>query len=381
MKRKVNVDILVTGYDTEDYNNPINELEDEISELDEEIIKVEVPKKTAIEIMDIYNRGKTLGSAAEMQLKELFHLGKKDRLTTAILYGKNPDEIDTDVFNALVETYQKGQKLMQDAKEDMVNLLDMFIYYVIERKFNTFKKYTKDLYQEGVVGILKGIDAYKPEKGKPTTFFYIYIVHEMTEFINLNINKTTSHYSANIVKVKRAINHFEREGRKPTIKDIAQETGISAETIAQAINIMESANEVHYETVDYLDANISQRNPSPEDEYLKNETSRLIQEAIDTLPVDEGNVIRLKYGLSGEEPMSYKNISARLGIQIDKVKKLNSAGIRKLRRNKIISGNFKNLQREEKALNETLVGVVPVSVADAVLKDLDDIFSAEDAAI
>ena len=188
MKRKVNVDILVTGYDTEDYNNPINELEDEISELDEEIIKVEVPKKTAIEIMDIYNRGKTLGSAAEMQLKELFHLGKKDRLTTAILYGKNPDEIDTDVFNALVETYQKGQKLMQDAKEDMVNLLDMFIYYVIERKFNTFKKYTKDLYQEGVVGILKGIDAYKPEKGKPTTFFYIYIVHEMTEFINLNIN-------------------------------------------------------------------------------------------------------------------------------------------------------------------------------------------------
>ena len=59
MKRKVNVDILVTGYDTEDYNNPINELEDEISELDEEIIKVEVPKKTAIEIMDIYNRGKT----------------------------------------------------------------------------------------------------------------------------------------------------------------------------------------------------------------------------------------------------------------------------------------------------------------------------------
>lgn len=201
----------------------------------------------------------------------------------------------------------------------------------------------------------------------------------MTEFINLNVNKTTSHYSANIIKVKKAINHFERQGRKATIKDIAQETGISAETIAQAINIMESANEVHYETVEYLDANSSQRNPSPEEEYLKNETTMLIQKAVDALPTDEGNVIRLKYGLSGEEPMSYKNISARLGIQIDKVKKLNSAGIRKLRKSKIINGNFKNLQKEEKALNETLVGVVPVSVADAVLDDLDSVFSAEEA--
>ena len=105
----------------------------------------------------------------------------------------------------------------------------------------------------------------------------------------------------------------------------------------------------------------------------------LIQKAVDALPTDEGNVIRLKYGLSGEEPMSYKNISARLGIQIDKVKKLNSAGIRKLRKSKIINGNFKNLQKEEKALNETLVGVVPVSVADAVLDDLDSVFSAEEA--
>ena len=376
---KVDIDALVTNGARDDFDNTAGEFGEEASEYDEELPKMEIPKKSAIEIMEVYNSGKILGGAAEAQLKELFHLGKKDRLTTAMIYGKTPDGIDTETFKSLVETYQNGQKLMQDAKADMVNLLDMFIYYVIERNFNTFKKYTKDLYQEGVVGILKGIDAYKPEKGKPTTFFFIYILHEMTEFINLNVNKTTSHYSANIIKVKKAINHFERQGRKATIKDIAQETGISAETIAQAINIMESANEVHYETVEYLDANSSQRNPSPEEEYLKNETTMLIQKAVDALPTDEGNVIRLKYGLSGEEPMSYKNISARLGIQIDKVKKLNSAGIRKLRKSKIINGNFKNLQKEEKALNETLVGVVPVSVADAVLDDLDSGFSAEEA--
>lgn len=335
-------------------------------------------EKDAEEIMVTYNDGKLLVKSVEDQLKHLFKLGKKEKIKTAMFYGKTPDGISDEEYKALVDTYTKGSILMQQAKEEMVNKLDMFIYYVIERNFGTFKKFTKDLYQEGVVGILKGIDTYNPEKSKPTTFFYIYILHEMTEFINLNINKTTSHYSANIIKVKKAINRFEREGREWTIKDIAQETGISAETIAQSLNIMASANELHYTTVDYLDKQMSQRYSSPEEEFLKNEASKLIQDAIDSLPMDEANVIRLKYGLSGEEPMSYKNISARLGIQIDKVKKLNSAGIRHLRKSRVINGNFKNLQKEERALNDTLIGVVPLSTGEILMDELDMIFSEDE---
>lgn len=362
--------------DTEILNEEIKEEEVEIApSLEKDPV---IAKKDAVEIMETYNNGKLLMNSVEEQLKELFKLGKKEKITTAMLFGKAPEGISQDDFKALVDTYMRGLTLVNQAKEEMTIKLDMFIYYVIERNFNTFKKYTKDLYQEGIVGILKGIDTYNPEKSKPTTFFYIYIVHEMTEFINLNINKTTSHYSANIIKVKKAMNRFEREGRKPTIKDIAQETGISAETIAQAINIMESSNEVHYDTVDYLDSQMSQRYASPEEEYLKNETTRLIQEAIDALPENEANVIRLKYGLSGDAPMSYKNISLQLGIQIDQVKKLNSAGIRKLRRSRIISGNFKNLQKEERALNDTLIGVVPISAAEKVMDDLDLVFSEEE---
>lgn len=354
---------------------------DSYDNADKEGKKVDISKKNAIEIMEHYRDGKMLMDTAEPEIKKIFGLGKKAKITNAMLYGKTPDGIDKETFNQLVDTYTRGLAMANKGKEEMLALLDMFIYYVIEKRFNTFKKYTKDLYQEGVVGILKGIDTYDPKKSKPTTFFFIYIVHEMTEFINLNINKTTSHYSANIIKVKKAMNHFERQGRKPTIKDIAQETGISAETIAQALNIMESANEMHYETLDYLDSQMSQRNPSPEDEYLKNEQSQLIQSAIDTLPEDEANVIRLKYGLSGEEPMSYKNISARLGIQIDKVKKLNSAGIRKLRRSRIISGNFKNLQREEKALNDTLIGVVPIDTGSKLMDELDAAFNEDEMKI
>ena len=338
--------------------------------------KADSVNKDAIEIMDEYNNGKKMIASVEPIIRTLHNLQKKDKMSESLLMTI-PEGYDKNAYLELVNTYKEGMTIMKNSKEKMIEKLDMFVYYIIGRNFSTFKKFTKDLYQEGILGILKGFDAYNPEKSKPTTYFYIYIVHEMTEFVNLNVNKTTSHYAANIVKVKKAINHFEKAGRDWTIKDIAQETGISAETITQALNIMESSNEMHYETTDYLDAQISKRNPSPEEEYIKNEISQMLQDSIDTLDINEANVIRLKYGLSGEEPMSYKNIAARLGIQIDKIKKYHSAGIRKLRRCKIINGNFKGLKREEKALNDSQIGIIPIKAAEAIMDEVDAAF-AED---
>lgn len=338
--------------------------------------KADSVNKDAIEIMDEYNNGKKMVASVEPIIRTLHNLQKKDKMSESLLL-KIPEGYDKNAYMELVNTYKEGMTIMKNSKEKMIEKLDMFVYYIIGRNFSTFKKFTKDLYQEGILGILKGFDAYNPEKSKPTTYFYIYIVHEITEFVNLNVNKTTSHYAANIVKVKKAINHFEKAGRDWTIKDIAQETGISAETITQALNIMESSNEMHYETTDYLDAQISKRNPSPEEEYIKNEISQMLQDSIDTLDINEANVIRLKYGLSGEEPMSYKNIAARLGIQIDKIKKYHSAGIRKLRRCKIINGNFKGLKREEKALNDSQIGIIPIKAAEAIMDEVDAAF-AED---
>ena len=359
-------------YDADDYDKEDDSIENGIVEQE-----VDVSKNDAIEIMKIYNDGVDLKSPAEAILRELYHLKKKDKLTVQMLTSK-PEGISQEDFQALVNTYRQGMQLINDANGRMIEKMSMFIYYVIERKFNTFKLHTKDLYQEGCVGILKGMSSYDPKRSKPTTYFWIYIAHEMTEYINLNINKTTSHYSASIVKVKKAINHFEREGREWTVKDIAQEIGISAETITQALNIMASADEVHYDTVDYLDSKISKTFDSPEETVLKNETARIIREAIATLSEDEANVILLKYGLTGEEAMSYKNISARLGIQIDKVKKLNNSGLRKLKRCKLINKEFNYLKRTENALNSGVVGVVPIKAAEEMMNELDEVFAEEE---
>ena len=194
----------------------------------------------------------------------------------------------------------------------------------------------------------------------------------MTDFVNYQINKTSPHYATHITKIKKAINAFEKEGREVTVKDLAQETGISVETIVQSMNIMEKANEMHYETIDILESKMSETFQSPEEEYMKKELANIIRQAVNSLPTDEGNVIILKFGLDGEPPLSYKNISERLGIQIDRIKKLNSSAIRKLKKDKLILENFGGMKKSNKALNSGFVGIVPLDAGEKIFEEIWD---------
>jgi len=357
-------------------DDEVDSLDDVDADIDDDTDIVEKAKKQDdlskeersqifIDIMSRYNQGKQIAKPAVITIKSILKLDESAKLPNIIWKKEIVDEIDQVEYKEAVSEYNRGMQITLDAKAELLEKLDHWIYYVINKHFPTFKLHTKDLYQEGVIGILKGIDNYDAKRSMPTTYFFFYVRHEMTEYINSNINKTTSHYSTSIVKVKKAINHFAREGREWTITDIAQETGLSTETIMQAVKIMEYSKEKHYDSVDYLDSEISQNVASPEIEILKNEANEILYNAVRSLPEDEASIIVLKYG----ESLSYKNIAEKLNIPIDKVKKKKNSAIRKLRKNKTIHGNF-NLNKEDKAINSKELGVIPISVGENIMEQL-----------
>lgn len=327
----------------------------------------------AIAIMDEYHAGRNLIEKSEPVLRVLYNLSDNDKLNDVMLRTL-PDDLDDNSIAEVKKTifdYERGCNMIMEAKTQMISKLSLFIYNIISKQFSTFTKYTSDLYNEAVIGILKGFDTYDPHIAKPSTFFRIYMVHEITEYINTHINKTTSHYAAHIIRVKRALNDFRKDGREPSAKEIAQETGISAETVVQALKINEMKNEVHYDSPELLDTKLTESIKSPEQAMIEMETQNLIAEAVNKLTQDERDVIALKYGLTGFEPMAYKTISAKTGISIDQVKKLHNRAIRKLRKDSTMRKNFKNFIKEEKLLNQGTVGIVPVSVGEEIEAEVD----------
>lgn len=354
-----------------------NHTADEITDADKETVNEYMrkksngafPKEESIRIMNSYREGKDLLKKSGEILSQAF---SKDSFSQKELFSIIETTDNPEIAKA-AKMYMHGEQMIVDAKEDMIKSLDMFIYWVISNNFKTFTNYTHDLYQEGVLGILKAMDIYDANRSKATTFFHVYIIHEMNEFINRNVNKTTAHYAANITKVKKAINVFEHENRDWTIKDIAQETGISPETILQALKIIEMSNEVHYDTPAYLEDKLSENFASPEDTVIQTENKRMIAEALNKLTEDERKIVVLKHGLDGGEPCSYKNIFLATGIPVDKIKKYYNQALRKLRNNRTMKKAFGNRLKEEKALNDGTVGIVPEDIANEMMEDLMDL--------
>ena len=55
-----------------------------------------------------------------------------------------------------------------------------------------------------------------------------------------------------------------------------------------------------------------------------------VNEVVSQLPEPERNVIRLRFGLAGQEPLTIKQTGSELGISLAKARELEEQGLRRL---------------------------------------------------
>ena len=279
-------------------------------------------------------------------------------------------------FITICDDFNSGdEEKRKYAIECAIEELKSFVHYVIKKKYSTYGKYYEDLVQEGHVGIIKGLEKYDPRKSLPTTFFNLYIIHEMSKYIDTEVNKTTSHYSSNLTKINRAIDKFEQAGKKWNENDIAIETGLNMETVIQCLHIKEYKNEMYYESDEILEANISEHGDSPEQAFVKNERMETLYKAIGTLLPEEIMVLKYRYGLMDAQTISYKEIAKEMGVSIEKVRKYRHDAIKKLRHKASMRSVFKDYinESETNSITENDVAIIPESMIDNSMKELEEI--------
>lgn len=236
-------------------------------------------------------------------------------------------------FIEICKKYHSGDPvLVQESKNEAVEELQSFVYYLIQKKYDTYARagHREDLFQEGVLGIMTGLEKYDPKKSPPTTFFNLYIVHEMSKFVDTQVNKTTPHYSTSINKIKKVQERFEAQNKKATVQDIVVETNLTTETVIQCLNIIQRTNEKRYDSEEALDAQITERGISPEQEYIQDERLRTLYACINELSLEEREVLKYKFGLLGAQKLSFKDIAKEMGVSIEKVRKYKNDALKKL---------------------------------------------------
>jgi RNA polymerase primary sigma factor len=225
-----------------------------------------------------------------------------------------------------------------DAERRMVEA-NLRLVIKIARRYMNRGLPLPDLIEEGNLGLIRAVRKYRWERG---TRFSTYAVWWIRQFVvraianQARLIRLPVHVEALYSKYLRAKERLTRElERPPTIEEIARALEVPVEHLDGLEDV--AATPLSLETpvgegTGVLADVVADRERPASDAVASALRQRTDLRAIlEALPPTERTVIRLRFGLEDEAPMTLEAIGQRLGVTRERIRQIEGAALRKLR--------------------------------------------------
>ena len=217
----------------------------------------------------------------------------------------------------LIRLAQGGDR---SAAEQLVEA-NMGLIWSVAKRFMGRGTEADDLYQLGCLGFLKAVNGFDLEYGTQfSTYAVPKIAGEIRRFLRddgaVKVSRTIKEQAVTIRTVRNAL--MLSLGREPTVSEISDKTGLTAEEIAIAENATAATESIQRETGE---DGFSLENVLTDTESEERMLEKIsLRQAIDRLPEREAMVIRLRYyhGLTQDRAAKIMAISQ---VQISRIEK------------------------------------------------------------
>jgi len=186
------------------------------------------------------------------------------------------------------------------------------LVFAIARRYRNRGLPLPDLIAEGNLGLLRAVRKFRPDKGtRFSTYATWWIRHAVVRALanQARVLRLPVHVELLLERYRKERERLTQElGRPPSLDEVARSLEIPPEQLAGLEEIPPSGP---------LGALLRKRKD--------------LTALVDDLPDRERTVIRLRFGLSGEEALTLEAVGRRLGLSRKRVRQIEGVGLKKLR--------------------------------------------------
>ena len=224
-----------------------------------------------------------------------------------------------------------------EAKNRMINS-NLRLVVSQARRYQGHGLAMEDLVQEGMLGLIRAVEKFDWRRGfKFSTYGTLWIRQAIQRGLQ-NHGRTIRvpvHIAQRQVKVRKIESELNTKlGREPTDEEIAAVAELPIEEVTELRELSRGLTSLDQPVSEdgetALGDLLASDRPEPIEEVAIADREQRINAVVDELPADERSVIRLRFGLTGDEPRTIRQTGSELGIPTERARQLEAQGLSRL---------------------------------------------------